>query len=395
MINIKTKYLILIWIIILILFTFYCIFRLYYLKEKYDTVSLLNLPSSQLSGSQQSSSLSQNTSPNIITYINNIETTNNKIIDVPGCENVYDDNIAVQKLGYNSCSNAYADYLEKTLDVNKKYGKTNSLAEICPVSAKTPKYSQCLKTLLQKYTNTANIVDNISKDMENSINSRIQYRISALDDIQNEINPLILNKDQNDFKQYMILNGQVAKYSEDTIGLVDNYYQKKYSEGFVGSSGSAGSVLTYIVDPAVKSKFFGSYSPINGQYIAFNDLVVSLEYDTSTNKKTNKSQVNQVQPIILTISSKSNNLSIVYNIVKIDNYKAMKNAIIMTLSSQDIINQQADYQTIQQLLTVLGITAPTQLVMVYDEFTSSENIIHKSYKLSNINLDTIMVLNKN
>ena len=77
MINIKTKYLILIWIIILILFTFYCIFRLYYLKEKYDTVSLLNLPSSQLSGSQQSSSLSQNTSPNIITYINNIETTNN------------------------------------------------------------------------------------------------------------------------------------------------------------------------------------------------------------------------------------------------------------------------------------------------------------------------------
>ena len=395
MINIKTKYLILIWIIILILFTFYCIFRLYYLKEKYETVSLLNLPSSQLSGSQQSSSLSQNTSPNIITYINNIEKTNNKIIDVPGCENVYDDNIAVQKLGYNSCSNAYADYLEKSLDVNKKYGKTNSLAEICPVSAKTPKYSQCLKTLLQKYTNTANIVDNISKDMENSINSRIQYRIGALDDIQNEINPLMFNKDQNDFKQYMILNGQVAKYSEDTIGLVDNYYQKKYSEGFVGSSGSAGSVLTYIVDPAVKSKFFGSYSPINGQYIAFNDLVVSLGYDTSTNKKTNQSQVNQVQPIILTISSKSNNLSIVYNIVKIDNYKAMKNAIIMTLSSQDIINQQADYQTIQQLLTVLGITAPTQLVMVYDEFTSSENIIHKSYKLSNINLDTIMVLNKN
>ena len=73
----------------------------------------------------------------------------------------------------------------------------------------------------------------------------------------------------------------------------------------------------------------------------------------------------------------------------------MKNAIIMTLSSQDIINQQADYQTIQQLLTVLGITAPTQLVMVYDEFISSENIIHKTYKLSNINLDTIMVLNKN
>jgi len=395
MINIKTKYLILIWIIILILFTFYCIFRLYYLKEKYETVSLLNLPSSRQSASQLSLSLqsqSQNTSPNIINYINNIETSNNKITDVPGCENIYDDNIAVQKLGYNSCSNAYADYLAKSLDVNNKYGQLNSLADMCPVSAKTPKYSQCLKTLLQKYTNTANIVDNITTDMQNSINSRIQYRTGALDDIQNELNPLILNKDQNDFKQYMILNGQVAKYSEDTIGIVDNYYQKKYSEGFVGSFGS---VSTYSVDPAVESKFFGSYNPINGQYIAFNDLVVSLGYDTSINQSANQSQINQVQPIILTISSKSNNLSIVYNIVKIDNYKAMKNAIIMTLSSQDIINQQADYQTIQQLLTVLGITAPTQLVMVYDEFISSENLIHETYKLTNINLDTIMILNKN
>jgi len=389
MINIKTKYLILIWIIILILFTFYCIFRLYYLKEKYETVSLLNLPSSRQSASQLSlQSQSQNTSPNIINYINNIETSNN-ITDVPGCENVYDDNIAVQTLGYNSCSNAYADYLAKSLDINKKYGQLKSLADMCPVSAKTPMYSQCLQTLLQKYTNTANIVDNITTDMQNSINSRIQYRTSALDDIQNELNPLMLNKDQNDFKQYMILNGQVAKYSEDTIGIVDNYYKKKYSEGFVGS------VSTYIVDPSLESKFFGSYNPINGQYIAFNDLVVSLGYDTSSNQSANRSQINEVKPIILTISSKSNNLKIIYNIVKIDNYKAMKNAMIMSLSSQDIINQQADYQTIQQLLTVLGITAPTQLIMVYDEFTSSENIIHKSYKLSNINLDTIMVLNKN
>ena len=51
-------------------------------------------------------------------------------------------------------------------------------------------------------------------------------------------------------------------------------------------------------------------------------------------------------------------------------------------------------QTIMQLLSTLGIRAPTQLILTYEEFTSNENILHKTYKLINDNLDTILVLNK-
>ena len=39
----------------------------------------------------------------------------------------------------------------------------NSLADICPVSSKSAKYSECLKSLLNKFTNNATILENINK----------------------------------------------------------------------------------------------------------------------------------------------------------------------------------------------------------------------------------------
>ena len=124
----STKYLILFWIIALILFTFYCILRLYYIKERYANTSV-------------------STTPNAISYINNIKNKTN-ITDMFGCENVYDDNIGVKAIGYTNCQNAVADYLVKKYDYTNKYGQEQSLADICPVSTQSDKYSSCLKLLL-------------------------------------------------------------------------------------------------------------------------------------------------------------------------------------------------------------------------------------------------------
>ena len=403
MINIKTKYIILIWIIILILFVFYCIFRLKYLKEKYDNTTINNTI--------------LNNSPNatypIINYINTIEKQNN-ITDVtnpPQCKTLYDDNLKVQTLGYSNCESAYSDYITKGFDVNNKFGQKQSLADICPIATKSTLYTQCLKSLLNKFTSNANMVDGITTDMTTSINQRLQNRSGILSNIQNQLNPLIFNKDQNDFNNYMKSNNSVAKYKNDTIGLVNNYYQDRYKGG-VGktiSEGFVASTSVYVMDPDIEKLFFGNYIPITGQFIAFGDLTFTLGYDklisSSLNPSiTQSSQLNQINNIILTISSINNNLNVIYNIVTLDNYKAMPNAIKLIISTQNVIkttnnsNSNSDNisnsQTIMQLLSTLGIRAPTQLILTYEEFTSTENILHKTYNLINDNLDTILVLNK-
>jgi hypothetical protein len=396
MVSVKTKYLILFWIIILILFTFYCIFRLNYLHEKYGNTPI-------------DPPIPKNTA-DIISYINNIEK-NNKITDVkypPECQNIYDDDIAVQSLGYNNCENAYSDYLAKGFDINNKYGKSKSLADICPISTKSTLYSQCLTNLLKKFTDNANMVENITVDMTTSINKRLQDRSSILDNIQNQMTTLISNKDQNDFNKYLTVNNSAVKYKEDVLGLVNNYYTNKY-EGFVSS------VSVNVIEPAIEKLFFGTYKPINGQFLVFTDLTLSLEYDLASQSSqsfqspqttksissqlTSSESIQVVQPknIIMTISSKSNGLDIVYNISKINNYKAMPNAIKLSVTSKTVANNlinSSNSQTIQQLLSSLGILAPTQLILTYEEFTSTEKILHKTYKLVNDNLDTILVMNR-
>ena len=72
----------------------------------------------------------------------------------------------------------------------------------------------------------------------------------------------------------------------------------------------------------------------------------------------------------------------------------MPNAIKMIIGSKNIVNQTTGSQNAQQLLDILGLTSPTQIIMVYDEYVSTENIKHKTYKIVNDNLDTIMILNK-
>jgi hypothetical protein len=444
MINIDEKYLILIWIIILVLFTFYCIIRMYYLNKKHSIINHTKLYNDNYKNNNNNNNnntyLKENynitdpptptqiptqlqrpqqtpqqtrvqtlTSPpppplqfiDIISYINNI-AANDKITDMPsslGCNNVYDDNIAVKSLGYNSCQNAYADYLAKNLDVNNKFGQKRTLADICPVSTKSAKYSQCLQVLLNKFTINADILTNINTDMTNTLNTRIDYRNGVLNNIQNDMNPLIYNKDQNDFTNYMTVNGAVAKYPSDVISLVNNYYQDKYESGIgIVSEGFIAGTSTYIVDPALENLFFGNYKAINGQYLAFDDLRISIGYDNSTSQQAQQaqqgSQLNEIRDILLTITSDIIGLQIIFKIVKFDNYRAMPNAIKMIIGSKNIVNQTTGSQNAQKLLDILGLTSPTQIIMVYDEYVSTENIKHKTYKIVNDNLDTIMILKK-
>jgi len=394
MFNIKTNYIILFWIIALILFTFYCIFRLSYLKEKYDnTISPIITMNSTLPNTN-----------NIISYINNIQSKH-KITDVPGCENVFDDNIAVQSLGYNNCQSGYSDYLSKNLDINKKYGQPKSLSDMCPVSSKSEEYSRCLQKLMHKFSDNANILDNITSDMTSSINKRLQDRSNSLNEIQLSMNSLIYNKEQNNFRTNMLVNGDVAKYPDEVIGLVNKYYKNRYQEG-AGIEKFSANISTYIVDPKLESTFFGTYSPLSGQFLAFNDLIITLGYDESqntygsdynvinsdTNKNTNTN-------IILTLSSYNNSLNIIYKVSSIKNYEKRKNAIILNITDENIkddsmSDQENNSQTLQQLINILGIVVPTQLIISYETFTSTENITRSTYKLSNGNLDTIVVLNK-
>lgn len=388
---IDKKHIILFWILGLILFTFYCIFRIKHIRERYDDIILATEPKT------------------IIAHINNIQK-NNKITDMPGCSNVYDDNIKVQELGYIDCESAYIDYLNKDLNINDKYESENTLAEICPVSSKSKKYSECLKSLLNKNSNTATIIDNINIDMVDSINNRINERSNILHNIKTSLNPFVYSKVQNDFRNNMIINDQIAETPNDALRLVDNYYHDKYSESrenFTTSRENKNKnkikeTFTNIVDPQIEKLFFGKYKLIPGQFLSLNDIILSIEYDTSyythtiLSSKTLKNKpelLPESKPIMFSI--RNDDLFIVYTIHKIDNYKLRDSAVEFILKDKKIINQKYEDNIIDPLLTMLGLpTTQTKLIMVFDEFISTEGIKHKQYKIVNENLDTIAVLKK-
>lgn len=451
--NINKHYVIFIWIIVLIIFTFYCIFRIKYIREKYmdvmskkpQSVVLITRQSYDSDESSQPTinsailpdtiELSKSKSPNatqnplipittqsqdIISYINNIQK-NNEVTDIPDCQTIYDDNYSVQELGYNNCSSAYADYLEKNLDVNNLYGKTKTLANICPVSARTPKYNKCSELLLTKFADNNTILDNVNKEMTSSINKRIDARTSILNGAILDTSSFISDKNQIDFNNDMLVSGNIPNYPDERLSLINNYYQDKYKGGIEN--------FTNLVDPYIENKFFGKFKSVNGQYIAFTDLLFILEYDTlnnttPTNKKTSSitnisslptnkkssgtpnlsSLPTNISPSLLpaiNITTKpllfsiiNNDLFITYDVINIDFYKKSKKAIKIVLSNKNIVSQTTSPNTTQQLLSILGLHDTSQLIFVVTSFVSSEGIKHTTYKLVNDNLDTIIVLNK-
>ena len=375
---------------------------------------------------------SDSSSSPIIEYVNNIQSIN-KVSDMQDsiCRDIKDQDLEAIKLNslYKNCQDAYADFLAygydttiaiNTIPTNPRFTRPlptyiKSLSDICPVTVKTPEYINCIKSMLQTKTDTANILNNVSTDMTNSINKRLQYRSTVLDDVQKEMNSLLVNKEQADFNSYMKKNNSIAQSSIDKLGVVDKYYQNKYQSGSsqIGNTGASKRNLSIdtegfesnisnvpiitsntnisIVSPDIIKLFFGKYKAISGQFIAINDLIITFGTNTTNNVNT---AIEQHSSIILTISSDINNLKINYKVNNIDSYASLPNAIKFIISDITVISNTSNSYTIQQLLSTLGLTTPTQLIMVYDEFTSTENILHKTYKIINDNNSTILVLNK-
>jgi hypothetical protein len=234
--------------------------------------------------------------------------------------------------------------------------------------------------------------------MVSNINKRIQDRSDALNNIQLTINPYILNQDVNTFKINTGLLGQSEQSKSDILNTADNYYQTRLGfsrsifsniipntlvEGF-----NANPISNIILDPYIETAFFGNYTPIKGQYLAFNNLNMKLTYDTSVS--------NDNKPILLTIIDNNTNGQIIYTVSNIDYYQTLKNAVVIDILSQTINTvSTTDNSKLQQLLTILGITVPNRLVMTIEQDTSPIGTVRYTYKLLNNNMDTIMILQKN
>ena len=192
--------------------------------------------------------------------------------------------------------------------------------------------------------------------------------------------------------------------------MINNYYQDRYrggGEAFTSINTNdvkniKNEKFTNIVDVNIEMFFFGKYKPIGGQFLALNDIVLSIEYDLITNHSKllkhsymlEQEQINNnyLRSVIFTI--KTNNLFIIYKISRITNYKKHDNMVQLILGEKNIVTQLQDDSIVDHILTMLGIYSSTSLILTFDNFISTESINHTTYKLVNDNLDTILVLDK-
>ena len=440
--TINRNYIIFFWIVCLILFTFYCVFRLKYMSENisqhaqnYVDNDLSNQVNNQpnkytyekykdvdgpIVTKATITTTPYTTRPaDVISYIQNIQSKD-KIRDMLNCDKLYDDNFKVRELGYRNCADAYVDYLDKNFDINSKYDNINTLAEICPITCKSPEYQRCIQLLINKFTDNANLVDSINTDMDSSINKRLNIRTDALYKIQSSIKPFINSKVQNKFDNDMLKKGQVGNTTEDRLNLVNKYYQDKYQGVFIETfTNNANHVeqFTNVIHPDIEKLFFGKYQPVRGQFEHLANLLFTIEYDSLTEvaaleaalesansnptqtapSKTAASQslaplqIN-TRPVIFTLSN--DDIYITYTVSNIEYFQSNQSAIKLILTEKNIIYQESPNNVIEPLLSTLGLFAPSIIGMVFDTYTSTEKIIHKTYKLVNENLDTILVLEK-
>lgn len=430
-INIPTKYIILFWIIALILFTFYCIFRLWY----------LGAPARGMDKFDNSGSVGT-TNPNAIQYADNL-LAKDQITDVPACANTFDDNYGVRALGYRSCNDAYADYIVKGLDTSKNYGATKSVDDYCPVTTKSPEYMQCMATLLEKYNSNANMLQGATNDMSALVNKRLQDRSNILNDIQLDVASYTNSKQIQDFELDAGLLGTANQTSNDKLYKASQYFNDKYGSSvsvFANTNVLANSVFANVpshpnnstsnstrnnnikngftgiiegftsvsitVEPYIVSNFFGNYSPIKGQYLAFDNLQVSLNFMdnnmTTTTTVPNATEESSKQgpsnsgAVSLVITDVNTNGQIIYDIGNVDYYENAKNVIELNISGQTVnVVNAGDDQPLRQLLVLLGISAPTKLVIMLEKIVSDAGVERWTYKLMNLNMDTVMVMKKN
>ncbi len=408
---ISTKYIIFIWIVSLIIFTFYCIFRLWYMSSTASFEDII-----------------EPTKYDAISYINDL-LKQDKIQNIPACASVYDDNVGIRILGYRSCKDAYQDYFTKGLDMNEKYGNSKSLSELCPESTKSPQYLQCMKNLLNKFTISANIVNGVNNDMSQSINQRLQERSDILNDIQLDMAPYLSNSDIKDFKikTGAGLLSNSSKQTDELLRGISIYYKSKYGVSQSAFADISNTQPTQqqtnqsqikkpgeiIIDQYFANTFIGNYKPVKGQYLAFDNILISLDFElpieipsnlrtTSNTGSSNMESKDSKRKIVsnkgklnLTITDNDTKALITYSIDKLEKYQEKQNAISLSISSQ-IINSNivANTQTLQQLLYLLGLNIPTKIIMTIEIQKNDLGLEYRTYKILNQSLDTIMVLRR-
>ena len=403
-----------VWLVLLTVFTLWCIYNLYKNYKLPDLRKFENIPPSNPTNTASP------TSQTIISYLDDLKARS-KITDVKGCENVYDDNVRVRELGYNSCGNAYADYLNNNLDPEQKYGNAKSLSEVCPVSTKSEQYMDCMMKLITKFDTNSNILENVNGEMTNIINSRLINRSSVLNNIGIDMNAYLNSDIQREFNNMQLLrdNNLNATLDEqlknanvfysDRSGISVNVF-KDIPANIPSSSiqvkntiESFENNLTVIdVDPYIKDVFFGDYKAVPGQYLAFNNLLVTLDYEKTNqpnqpNQDDNQTMNKKESPkkIILKILDLNNDANVVYTVNNINTVEGKRNMIQLTLFDEKVItNTQGDSKTMFQLLQLLGVNKSNRIRIEADEFTSTEKIVHKTYKIMDYYNNTIMIMNK-
>ncbi len=359
------------------------------------------------------------TAMNAIAYANDV-LLRDKIQDLPMCNNVYDDNIGVRQIGYRDCNSAYADYLSKNLDTSQLYGMSKSLTELCPVTTNSPLYLQCMTSLLNKFNTNSSIFQSVNKDMTDSINQRLTDRTNIMNNIDLTMNPYIYNKDITEFKAQTNFPDIAKQGADELLYKAKMYYQNKYGLGSLGtSSGSSVEGFTsgnrIVVDPYNVSNFFTDYVSIKGQFLAFDNLEVSLQFQPpsatmsfqeseptipittafeipestilATSKNTGVAQ--------LVINDKNTNAQIIYAVSAVHTYESTKNAIVLTISSQRFNTVAGTNVTaLQQLLSTLGFAPPCKVIIMIDQNVSDTGVKRFTYKLTNMSNDTIMIMKK-
>ena len=409
--NFKFNKCITVWLVLLTIFTLWCIYNLYKNYKLPDLRKFDNI-------------LPNPTSKTIISYLDNLKV-HNKITDVNGCENVYDDNTRVRELGYNSCANAYSDYLNNNLDPDQKYGTAESLSEICPVSTKSPKYMNCMMKLLTKFDINSNILENVNNEMNNILDSRLINRSNVLNnigidmnvylnsDIQREFNNMQLLRDNN---MNVTLDEQLKNannFYKDRTGISVNVFKDVPANIPSSSIQLKNSIepfsndMTVIdIDPYIQDVFFGDYKAVPGQYLAFNNLLVTLDYESQAIVPLNSTTPNfpsdmqgksdkKNKRIFLKILDLNNDANVMYTVNYINTVEAKRNMIQLTLFDEKVTtNTPGDSTAMFQLLQFLGVNKNNRIRLAAEEFTSTENIQHKTYKLMDYYNNTIMIMNK-
>ena len=435
---IKTKYIILCWILLLIVFTYFCIYRLSLYSNSNSNSNSTNKQyiSNNFNNVQASQTQYMLNKIPIINYIDNI-IKNNKINDMVTCSNIYDDDYAVRVLGYNNCKTANADYLMRNMDTTQKFGNAKSLSQLCPVSTNSDKYITCMKQLLTKFSNNVEIVNTINTDMTSSINDRINARALYLDNIENNLSDNLPHSINNTINNLGLqTNNNHIPYYNTIADNAINYYQLKnnFSKSIFDNISKSPTITS--LSPTITSlspvspvstastesslipiditnfnidiakKFFGYYIPVKGQFLAFNDLSIMLKFKKLNltipkfpkNNIKNNFNINDSNPtynLLLTIRDNTTNNKILYNVINLKYYLQYKTIIeIDILNSVSISVENNSLSILQKLLSTLGIKMPCKLLLAESIMSSTENIKHTTYKLLNSNMQSIIILNK-